>query len=103
VSRRLDPTLNIWTLAEPLAQAWMVENRGPEARVRRAGRDLAAALERLPGLLDNLDTVAGDLAAGGLRLHPESAQALRGGSGRMAQWALWLAIAALTLGLAAII
>jgi hypothetical protein len=47
--------------------------------------------------------VAGDLAAGGLRLHPESAQALRGGSGRMAQWALWLAIAALTLGLAAII
>jgi ubiquinone biosynthesis protein len=103
VSRRLDPTLNIWTLAEPLAQAWMVENRGPEARVRRAGRDLAAALERLPGLLDTLDTVAGDLAAGGLRLHPESAQALRGGSGRMAQWALWLAIAALTLGLAAII
>jgi ubiquinone biosynthesis protein len=83
----------------------MLANRGPEARVRRAGRDLVAALERLPALLDNLDTVAADLAAGGLRLHPESAEALRGGrgGGRMAHWALWLAIAALTLGLAAII
>jgi ubiquinone biosynthesis protein len=108
VSRRLDPTLNIWTLAEPLAQAWMVENRGPEARVRRVGRELAEALERLPELFSNLETVAADLAAGGLRLHPGSAEALGGAEagrngGRLAHWALWLAIAALTLSLAAII
>lgn len=99
VSRRLDPKLNIWTLAEPLAQAWMREHRGPEARVRRAGRDLATALERLPTLLDNVERVAGDLAGGGLRLHPESAQALTGRGGRTAYWALWIAVAALAVAL----
>jgi len=106
VSRRLDPTLNIWTLAEPLAEEWMRENRGPEARVRRAGRELATVLERLPALLDSLESVAGEVAAGGLRLHPETTEALKGrgaGGGRIADWALWLAIAALALSLAAIL
>lgn len=100
ISRRLDPNLNIWTLSEPLAQTWMREHRGPEARVRRAGRDLAAALERLPTLLDNVERVAGDLAAGGLRLHPESAQTLTGRGERAARWALWIAIAALAVAVA---
>ncbi len=100
VSRRLDPNLNIWTLAEPLAETWMRENRGPEARVRRAGRELAAALERLPALLDSVETIATDLAAGGLRLHPDSAQSLAGRGGRrMTYWALGIAIAALAVAL----
>ena len=34
VSRALNPTLNIWTLAQPLIEQWMRENRGPEARLR---------------------------------------------------------------------
>ena len=33
VSRRLNPALNIWTLAQPLIEQWMRDNRGPEARV----------------------------------------------------------------------
>ena len=78
----------------------MREHRGPEARVRRAGRDLAVALERVPALIDNMETVVGDMAAGGLRLHPESAQALTGRGGRAAHWALWIAIAALAVALA---
>ncbi len=99
VSRRLMPELNIWTLAQPLIEQWMIENRGPEARLRDTAQDLVQIAERLPALVRNLDRAAEDLAEGGLRLHPESAKALAG-SNRNAAWhlrALWAALAILLL------
>jgi ubiquinone biosynthesis protein len=65
VSRRLNPNLNIWTLAQPLIEEWMRENRGPEARLRNVANDLWHAAERLPALLSNMDKVAARLAEGG--------------------------------------
>ncbi len=103
VSRRLDPELNIWTLAEPLIEAWMVENRGPEARARGAIQDLGRTLERLPGLVADAERLASDLAAGGLRLHPDSLEALSGeGAGRSARWAFWIALLAFAVALLAV-
>ena len=102
VSRRLDPKLNIWTLAEPLIEAWMVENRGPEARARGAIQDLGRTLERLPRLVADAESLASDLAAGGLRLHPDSLKSLGGESaGRNARWAFWIALLALAVALLA--
>ena len=40
VSRQLNPALNIWTLAQPLVEQWMRENRGPEARIAEGTREL---------------------------------------------------------------
>ena len=103
VSRRLDPELNIWTLAEPLIEAWMIENRGPEARARGAIEDLGRTLERLPRLVAEAERLASDLAGGGLRLHPDSLEALSGqGAGRTARWAFWIALAALAVALVAV-
>ena len=49
VSRRLNPDLNIWTLAQPLVEEWMRENRGPEARLeRRPGRCACASSAGCP-------------------------------------------------------
>jgi ubiquinone biosynthesis protein len=102
VSRRLDPDLNIWTLAEPLIEAWMIENRGPEARARGAIQDLGRTFERLPRLVADVEQVAADLTAGGLRLHPASLEAMAGqGSQRNARWALWIALAALAIAVLA--
>src|SRR6266851_8415968 len=42
VGRRLDPSVNIWSLARPLVEEWMRDNRGPEARLR----------ERLDGIVE---------------------------------------------------
>jgi ubiquinone biosynthesis protein len=104
VSRGLDPEINIWTLSEPLIETWMQEHRGPEARVRRAVQDLAGAVERLPALISNLESAASALAADGLRLHPESARALRAqGAFGSARWALWIALAALAVAVLAIL
>ena len=98
VSRRLDPELNIWTLAAPLIEAWMVENRGPEARLRGTIQDLAGTFERLPKLLADVERAASDLTAGGLRLNPDSLEALNSqGARRTARWALWAALAALAI------
>lgn len=62
VSRQLNPDLNIWTLAQPLIEQWMRENRGPEARLAEAVGDGAALLRRLPRLLAALERAAERLA-----------------------------------------
>ena len=81
----------------------MVENRGPEARARGAIQDLGRTLERLPRLAAEAERLASDLAAGGLRLHPDSLKAMGGDSaGRSARWAFWIALAALAVALLAV-
>jgi ubiquinone biosynthesis protein len=72
VSRRLSPDLNIWTLAQPLIETWMRENRGPEARLRNAATELLQSAERLPALLANIDKVVARWAEGGIWLSPDA-------------------------------
>jgi ubiquinone biosynthesis protein len=72
VSRVLNPNLNIWTLAQPLIEEWMRENRGPEARLRDAMDDAVFVFQRLPGLLAEAERVFARLGKSGVRLHPET-------------------------------
>jgi ubiquinone biosynthesis protein len=99
VSRRLNPDLNIWTLAQPLVEEWMRENRGPEARLRNAAGDVLRAVERLPSLLSDVERIAVQLTGGGLRLHPESLASF--GRGQRASSAIWWTLAAAFIALAA--
>jgi ubiquinone biosynthesis protein len=72
VGRRLDPTANIWTLARPLVEAWMRENRGPEARLRQRIDTFMEAIEEVPRLLRGLDKIVNEWANEGVVLHAES-------------------------------
>lgn len=76
VGRVLNPTINMWELARPLIERWMIENRGPEARVVEAASALAGIAGRLPQLLRDAETLSAQLAEGGLRLHPDTVRAL---------------------------
>ena len=102
VGRRLDPTVNMWELAQPLIEDWMRENRGPEARLRQGLETVAQAVTQLPRLIVGLDRVSTDLAEGGLKLHPDSlrelTEALRRRGG-VALWLPWLLVAALLAAL----
>ena len=51
VGRRLDPEVNIWTLAQPLIEGWMRDNRGPEAQLRQRLETVADMIDRLPRLV----------------------------------------------------
>ena len=55
---KLNPNVNIWELARPLIEDWMVTHFGPRATVSRAAEDLAKGLRRLPRLIDSLHLVA---------------------------------------------
>lgn len=72
VGRRLDPQINIWTLARPLIEDWMRENRGPEARARIGLETLADLAERVPRLVRSLETLVTDWSRGGVVLHAET-------------------------------
>jgi ubiquinone biosynthesis protein len=62
VSRQLNPDLNIWTLAQPLIEDWMRENRGPEARMAETVEGGLALIRRLPRLLGALEEAADRVA-----------------------------------------
>ncbi len=96
ISRRLDPSLNIWVLAQPLIEAWVRENRGPEARLKDAAQDLGESLQRLPRLISDVERASSQIARDGLRLDPQSARSL-GASGRDRGSKIALAIAAVAL------
>src|SRR5512138_27041 len=104
VSRRLDPSLNIWTLAQPLIDAWMRQNRGPEARLREGVEEALHGLRLLPALADNLERAADALADGRVRLHPDTVAQLNArNGGSLSRWTLAIALAALAVGLLALV
>jgi len=100
VGRMLDPSVNMWTLAQPLIEAWMRENRGPEARLRDAVTDTMEVLERLPALMRDVEKLGAAIAhGGGLPLHPDTlAQMARRDAVKLLGLPLWI----IALALAAI-
>lgn len=57
VGRKLNPDVNMWILAQPLIEDWMLANRGPEARIRQTLGDALETMERLPRLLRKAEHV----------------------------------------------
>ncbi|MGE0725769.1 MAG: 2-polyprenylphenol 6-hydroxylase, partial [Alphaproteobacteria bacterium] len=99
VGRSLDPDVNMWLLARPLIEDWMIEHRGPEARLRRAvdtGIDLAG---RVPRLFDAIETVAA--AERRRALGPQDISRARSAE-RLGAVAIAIAIAALVAALSAL-
>jgi ubiquinone biosynthesis protein len=90
VGRTLMPDINMWTLARPLIEEWMMKNRGLDARARYALGEAVARIEELPTFIGNLEKSAAMLASGGVRLHPDALAALTGG--RRSLWP-WIALA----------
>lgn len=68
ISRRLAPELNIWTLAQPLIEEWIIRNRSPAARLQDGARSLQRILQRGPQVLSDLEAIAKEIREGGLRL-----------------------------------
>ena len=79
---RLDPNLNLWQAAEPVAKEWMERNLGLGGRLREAGEGastMAGVLAGLPEVLAEAERAAGAFAAmasGGVRLDEQTVRAL---------------------------
>jgi len=72
LGRRLDPAVNIWALARPLIEAWMRENRGPEAKLQQRMAALAEVVDGVPRLLRSLEALIDDWSREGVIMHAET-------------------------------
>jgi ubiquinone biosynthesis protein len=72
LGRRLDPEVNIWALARPLIEAWMRENRGPEARLQQRLETFAEVIDGVPRLIRGLEALIGDWSREGVVMHAET-------------------------------
>src|SRR3982074_514872 len=87
--------------SRPVIETWMVDNLGPEARLRDAAdgiTSLGKLAQNIPQLLRDTELIASQLADGGLRLHPESVRAIaitQIRRTRHVRVALWIAAGAL--------
>ena len=108
VARSLDPDFDIWETTRPVVERWMIQQIGPEARLREVGEGMSALgrLARdLPQLLRNAENVSNMLADGGLRLHPDTARAIAEAQisrTRHVRIALWIT-AASAVGILAVV
>jgi ubiquinone biosynthesis protein len=83
----------MWLLARPLIEQWMTSAFSPDARMREAARELSATLAGLPEIVRRVESAAGSLADGSIKLHPQTIRALRGEDRRASTTVLWIAIA----------
>ncbi len=106
VARGLDPSLNMWVAAEPVAKAWMEKNLGIAGTLRQAGEGattLAKTLAEVPGLLAEAERAATGfvgMARNGVRLDPETVASIARENRRQDRWraaALWIGAAALVV------
>ena len=95
--------MNMWELARPLIEGWMMENMGPEARIREAADSMLDVLERLPYLISDMEESLGHAARHGIRVDPASLRALAGGNGRRVNWRIWAMAAAAVVVIAVIL
>lgn len=107
VARQLDPGHSIWESARPVVEAWMIENLGPEARIRDAAQGVGAlgrAVGALPDVLRTAEGIVAQVRAEGIKLHPDTANAIaeaqtaRTAHARIALWIAAAAAVVLALG-----
>ena len=111
VARGLDPGLDMWSAAEPIARTWIEDNLGLGGRVREAGEGaemLGRVLADVPRVLLQAEKAAvslADMSRNGWRLDDDTVSRLAVAQARHRRWqtgALWVgavALAAVALGL----
>ncbi|MGD9783137.1 MAG: 2-polyprenylphenol 6-hydroxylase [Hyphomicrobiaceae bacterium] len=109
VARSLDPELNMWSAAEPVAREWMEANLGVSGRLKEAGEGattLGHVLAEVPALVAQAQTTLSalsDMSQRGFRLDGDTIERIgreeRRGSlwGRLALWVIAASLAALAL------
>ena len=106
VARGLDPSLNMWSAAEPIAKAWIEDNLGLGGRLREAGEGaevMGRVLADVPRVLATAERTATSLsvmARDGWRLDDDTVNRLAHAEARAGRWrtaALWVGAMALAV------
>ncbi len=87
LGRNLDASVNMWMIARPLIEDWIIQNRGPDARLVAGMNQARQMAERLPRLLEQAEAI------GDRTLEQTS------GKGSIVPWVVAAGIAGLVIGL----
>ncbi len=110
VARGLDPALDIWTAAEPIAREWVERNLGAAGALkdaREGAGEIGRILGDVPALLGQAErtlTALAEIARAGVRLDDSTVERMAAAdarhrrSSRLALWIGVLALAAIALG-----
>ena len=71
VGRQLDPTVNIWELAQPMIRDWMVKTQLKKIPLKSLSMELPELINRSPNLLRNLEIAIEHLAKGSITVKSE--------------------------------
>ena len=71
VGRQLDPTVNIWELAQPMIRDWMVKTQLPKIPLQSLSMELPELINRLASLFKNLEIAIENLAKRGITVEHE--------------------------------
>lgn len=96
IGRRLAPEVNMWELARPLIESWMMDTIGPGARIKDNIGSLFATLESLPRLVAHAEETVAALRSGGLKLHGDSVKVI-GRRGVFPGWLPWALVIVLLI------
>lgn len=108
VARRLDPHLDMWTIAEPVVREWIERNLGPIGKIEdvgRGARTLFGVLQDLPDMAVRAERLLVQLEQGterGIALAPSSierAGEAAAGRGRALVIGVWVIAIALVVSL----
>ncbi len=108
VARRLDPHLDMWTIAEPVVREWIERNLGPIGKIEdvgRGARTLFGVLQDLPDIAVRAERLLIQLEQGterGIALAPSSierAGEAAAGRGRALVVGVWVIAIALVISL----
>ncbi len=58
VALNLYPDINMWECSQPIIEKWMMDNLGPQAKIRDFAETTLETLNRIPKILDDLETIA---------------------------------------------
>jgi ubiquinone biosynthesis protein len=108
VARDLNPNLNMWSAAEPIAKDWIENNLGLTGRIKDLGtgaQNIGEVLLRSPGLIRKAETALNGLSMmseNGIRLDLATVNALAKAQARETQRGYWkIAVAAAAGAIAA--
>lgn len=88
VARGLDPSLNLWSASEPVAEEWVQANYGARGAMKKAGEGattIARILAEVPSMLSEAERASAgltEMARHGLRLDPATVESLAKASRR---------------------
>jgi len=92
IGRRLAPDVNMWELARPLIENWMVAHLGPAAKVKDSVASFISTIESLPRLVANAERTVEVLRHGGIKLDRESVRDMGRRRGIFPAWLPWVLV-----------